>query len=172
MKTKDVLRRRQWACNCLVAGVKDAEHLVRIAALFVIGVLTFLGIRAVSVPRSFGQYGHYRGDAIAEIAALPVVHAGHEICEACHPNVAEVKVKGKHTGVACEACHGPQPKHLDDPGSLPVKPDAAVLCPQCHEASAAKPKWFAQVDTKEHSGGAACDICHQPHNPSIGGDKK
>jgi len=51
--------------------VKDAEN----AALLAAGALRFLGVRAFFVPHSFGQYGHYRGDAIAiaEIAALPSV---------------------------------------------------------------------------------------------------
>lgn len=153
--------------------MRDAEHLLRIAALFGFGVVAFFGIRAFSVPHSFGQYGHYRGDAIAEVAALPLVYAGHEICEACHPDVSEVKTKGKHAGVACEACHGPQAKHTENPGALvPPKLDAAILCPQCHEASAAKPKWFPQVDTKEHFGGVVCDTCHRPHDPSWKGDQK
>jgi uncharacterized CHY-type Zn-finger protein len=141
--------------------------------VFVVGTLAFLGIRAFFVPHSFGEYGHYRGDAIAEIAALPIVHAGHETCETCHTDVLELKTKGKHAGVACEACHGPQAKHTEDPVSIvPVLPDAAVLCPQCHEASAAKPRWFPQVDTKEHSGGLVCKICHSPHNPGMTGDSK
>jgi hypothetical protein len=44
----------------LAAGVKDAEHLLRIAAVFVAGIFAFLGVRAFLVPRSFGEYGHYR----------------------------------------------------------------------------------------------------------------
>ena len=75
----------------------------------------FLGVRAFFVPKSFGQYGHYRADAVTEIAALPEVHAGHDICEMCHSDVAELKHKGKHSGVNCEACHGPQARHADDP---------------------------------------------------------
>jgi hypothetical protein len=150
--------------------VKDAEHLLRIAGVFVVGTLAFFGLRAFFVPHSFGEYGHYRGDAIAEIAALPIVHAGHETCETCHTDIFAVKTKGKHAGVACEACHGPQAKHTEDPVALvPPKPNPAILCPQCHEASAAKPKWFPQVDTKEHSGSLVCDTCHKPHDPSLKG---
>ena len=152
--------------------MKDTEHLLRVAAVFLIGGLLFLGIRSALVPRSFGEYGHYRGNAIGEIAALPIIHAGHEICEMCHPDIAEQKSKGKHAGVNCEACHGPQAKHADDPGSIiPQKPDAAVLCAQCHEASAAKPKSFPQVVTADHAGGLICTTCHQAHNP-LGGDSK
>ena len=149
--------------------MRDAEHLVRIAILFVAGLLAFLGLRTLFVPRSFGQYGHYRGDAIAEIAALPVVHAGHQACESCHADIAGQKTEGKHAVVNCEACHGPQGQHAADLSVTPAKPDPAVLCAQCHEASSAKPKWFPQVDTKEHSGGLVCNTCHNPHSPSIGG---
>ena len=81
-------------------------------------------------------------------------------------DVAEEKPKGRHAGVNCEACHGPQGKHASDPGSeIPQKPDAAVLCAQCHEESAAKPKWFKQVNTAEHFAGSLCTTCHQAHNP-------
>ena len=53
---------------------------------------------------------------------------------------------------------------------VPVKPaklDTAVVCARCHEANAAKPKNFPQVVTADHSGGIACDTCHQPHHPKI-----
>ncbi len=150
--------------------MKDMEHLLRVAAVFLLAGLVFLGVRAYLVPRSFGEYGHYRGDAIADIASLPISYAGHQTCEMCHTDIFDQKSKGKHAGVACEACHGPQAKHADDPGSVvPALPDAAVLCAQCHEASAAKPKWFPQVATADHSGGLICTTCHQAHSPGMGG---
>lgn len=150
--------------------MKDAEHLLRLAGVFVVGFLLFLGIRAHFVPNSFGQYGHYRGDALTDVAALPVVHAGHQTCEACHDNIATEKVKGKHAKVNCEACHGALGKHAEDPTSVvPTKPDPAVLCVRCHEANSAKPKWFPQVKPEEHSGGMVCNTCHKPHNPGMGG---
>jgi Cytochrome c554 and c-prime len=151
--------------------MRDMEHLLRVAGVFLLGGLVFFVVRAVMVPRSFGEFGHYRGDAIAEISSLPIVHAGHQTCESCHADIFEQKSKGKHAGVACEACHGAQAKHADDPGSIvPAKPDAGVLCAQCHEASAAKPKWFPQVVTADHAGGLVCTICHQAHSPSLGGE--
>jgi hypothetical protein len=154
--------------------MKDAEHLLRLAGVFIGGTFLFLVLRSFFVPPSFGQYGHYRGNAIAEAAALPVVHAGHEACESCHVDVAELKPKGRHKSVNCEACHGAQARHAGDPGSeVPQKPDAAVLCAQCHEESAAKPKWFKQVVTAEHFAGALCTTCHQAHDPlSEGGERK
>lgn len=147
---------------------KDMEHLIRLAAVMAIAVVAFVVLRSAVVPKSFGQYGHYRGDAIAEAAARPIVHAGHEVCESCHSDVADQKKLGKHVVVACEACHGGQAKHADDPtSSTPVKLDTAVICARCHEANSAKPKSFPQVVSAEHSGGLACDTCHQPHRPKI-----
>jgi len=147
---------------------KDLEHLIRLAAVIVIAVVVFAILRASVVPASFGQYGHYRGNAIAETAARPIAFAGHDTCEACHTDVVDQKKQGKHVVVACEACHGAQAIHADNPGSVtPTKLDTAVVCARCHEANSAKPKGFPQVVTADHSGGIACDTCHQPHRPKI-----
>ena len=147
---------------------KDAEHLFRLAAVFLLGVVLFLIVRSRLVPRSFGQYGHYRGEAVAEIAALPVAYAGHQVCEGCHTDVLDVKSKGVHKEVACESCHGPLARHADDPASVqPAKLDTARLCVRCHEENLAKPKNFPQVASSAHSGGAACNSCHQPHSPAM-----
>jgi hypothetical protein len=85
---------------------KDAGHLFRFAGLFVLAFLIFLVVRHYVVPKSFGQYGHYRGAAMGEIAAHPAKFAGHETCETCHSDVADKKKAGKHAHVNCEACHG------------------------------------------------------------------
>jgi hypothetical protein len=147
---------------------KDSGHLFRMAAVFAVGTLLLLVMRSVLIPKSFGQYGHYRGDAMAEVGARPVSFAGHETCEACHSDVLDKKKDGKHAHVNCEACHGPQAKHADDPATVqPPKLDTAVLCVRCHEANAAKPKNFPQVASADHSSGLPCDTCHQPHSPVI-----
>jgi len=149
---------------------KDAGHLFRFAGLFVLAFLVFLVVRHYVVPKSFGQYGHYRGAAIGEIAARPVKFAGHETCETCHSDVADKKKIGKHAHVNCEACHGALASHAnaDDPTAvMPVLPDPAVLCARCHTASAAKPKGFPQVDPANHYPGSPCKTCHHPHNPGI-----
>ena len=151
-----------------MSGLKDAGHLFRFAGLFVVAFLVFLVVRHYVVPKSFGEYGHYRGAAIGEIAAHPIKFAGHDACETCHTDIADTKSKGKHAHVNCEACHGALAMHADDPASVtPVRPDTAVLCARCHTASAAKPKNFPQVDPADHSGGAPCQTCHNPHNPAF-----
>lgn len=145
---------------------KDIEHLIRLAAVMLMALIAFVVLRAAVVPRSFGQYGHYRGAAIAEIASRPIAFAGRGTCEACHTDVVDQKKQGKHVAVPCEACHGAQAKHADDPASVtPAKLDTLILCARCHEGNSAKPKTFPQVASAEHSAGLACDTCHQPHRP-------
>jgi len=147
---------------------KDIEHLIRLVVVIIVLLAIFVVLRVAVVPRSFGQYGHYRGAAIAETAARPIAFAGHDACEVCHTDVVDQKKQGKHVVVACEACHGALAKHADDPASVtPPKLDTAVVCARCHEANSAKPKGFPQVVTADHSGGIACDTCHQPHRPKI-----
>jgi len=147
---------------------KDAGHLFRLAAVFLVGLLLFVVVRGFLVPKSFGQYGHYRADALGDLSARPVNFAGHQVCESCHADVLEKKKAGKHVRVNCEACHGALAKHADDPASVtPEKLDTAVLCVRCHEANAAKPKNFPQVVSADHSTGLACNTCHQPHSPAI-----
>ena len=148
--------------------VKDAVHLIRLAAVFTAGMVVFLVLRGLLVPKSFGEFGHYRGAALGEIAAQPISYAGHQVCEACHDDILQVKRVGRHGRVACETCHGPQARHTEDPGSIvPPKLDTAVLCARCHEASNSKPMDFPQVHAVEHSSGIACNTCHEPHSPRI-----
>lgn len=147
---------------------KDAGHLFRFLGLFVIAFLVFLVVRGFVVPKTFGQYGHYRAAAIDEIAAHAMAFAGHQTCEACHTDVQDTRSKGKHAGVNCEACHGALAKHAADPTNVnPPKLDTAVLCARCHTASAAKPRNFPQVDAAAHASGVPCETCHQPHSPAI-----
>ena len=153
---------------------RDSAHLIRVAAVFLLGAVAFIVVRAAVIPKSFGRYGPYRGAALAEITAHPIVFAGHDVCEGCHPDVQETKAKGVHARVNCESCHGPQSKHADDPSTVkPVLPEIATLCVRCHSRNAAKPTGFPQIDAKEHSQGESCKTCHQPHSPGFqaGGTK-
>ena len=153
---------------------KDSAHLIRLAGVFLLGLILFLVIRSVAIPKSFGQYGPFRGAALAELSSRPLAFAGHEACENCHPDVAELKSKGVHKSINCESCHGPLAKHADDPGNVkPVLPEVAQLCIRCHSENIAKPTGFPQVNTKEHFGGQICSSCHKPHSPGLdAGGKK
>ena len=150
--------------------MKEAAHLIRLAAVLFGGIVLFVIVRAEIVPSSFGQYGHYRGDALAELRNKPIVYAGRDACSACHDEVVTNIAKGPHARIGCETCHGPRAAHTEDPASTKgALPDTAKLCAQCHEQNAARPKSFPQVNAAEHSGGAVCKSCHQAHSPKIGG---
>jgi hypothetical protein len=150
-----------------VAKFKDSSHLFRFAGLFVAGFLIFWISRGWVVPKSFGKYGHYRADAMTDVASHPIHYAGQDTCATCHADVMTTKMAGKHAGVHCEACHGPLEAHAEDPSVVPVLPETATLCARCHEASAARPKWFPQVATADHANGVPCETCHQPHTPAM-----
>jgi hypothetical protein len=148
---------------------QDAAHFVRLAVLIGIGLLVFLVFRSWAVPAGFGQYGHYRGPALNELRAKPVVFAGREVCQTCHTDQFDKVAAGPHATVHCEACHGPQANHAENIEPKPVLPKTPALCVQCHEAgTGGNPKNFKRVNSAEHSGGVDCKSCHQPHNPKEG----
>jgi hypothetical protein len=147
---------------------RDKEHLVRMAALFAVGLGVFLVVRALMVPAGFGKYGHYREGALQDNRSVPIHYAGRKACEECHADVVEARRGSKHATVGCESCHGPLAAHAEDPGTLtPQLPDKRSICLVCHRADAAKPAGFPQVDPKEHAGDSTCDECHNAHHPEI-----
>ena len=151
-------------------GFKDVEHLLRLAGLFVVGLLLFLVVRAVMVPEDFGELGHYRTGSLQDNRDEAVVMAGREACAGCHEDAAEVLHQGGHGGVGCEACHGALADHAGEPTEYsPERPDSARLCPVCHQENVAISRDFPQVDAAEHSGGLDCSDCHEPHQPGFGG---
>jgi hypothetical protein len=148
--------------------LQDSGHLIRPAIVLLAGLGIFLLVRSAVIPKGFGQYGHYRPAALDLNRQQPLMFAGQGVCVECHDDEGKTRAAGKHAHVACEACHGPQAAHVVDPLALkPTLPDVATLCARCHEKDAAKPKTFPQVATAEHSGGALCNTCHQPHNPHL-----
>lgn len=147
-------------------GFKDVEHLLRLAGLFVAGLLVFGVARAELVPAGFGKYGHYRAGAIDDVRALPISYAGQKACADCHGDIVDLRAKAGHRSISCESCHGPLAKHADDPAALtPKLPDATPLCVRCHAANTGKPRQFPSVDVKDHAGDAPCLGCHKPHDP-------
>ena len=67
-------------------------------------------------------------------SALPTSRA----CDGCHFTGFMSKEKRVETGIACESCHGPASKHVDDPSSPVYKASLSdpirqnEVCLQCH----------------------------------------
>ena len=150
------------------SALADVEHLLRVAALFGVGLVVFLVAQRLLVPDGFGEKGHYRLGALADSRQRPAVYAGHASCEECHTDVAEAKARGGHKRPACEACHGPQAAHAADQGVKPARPDGRELCLRCHAPLVGRPKTFPQVDAEAHAGKSACVECHAAHEPMAG----
>jgi len=144
------------------------DHVLRVAAVFGLGFVGFLIIRALLVPSDFGVYGFFRAGALEDVRASQVKYAGEGACVDCHNAVTDERRPSKHAQVRCEACHGPLFKHtageMDTP---PAKPDSRKLCPTCHTKTAGRPDWFPQVVIADHAGDAECTACHKPHSPKI-----
>jgi hypothetical protein len=144
---------------------KDFEHLVRLAAIFVVGILVFAVARAEFVPKDFGRDGHYRPGAIDDVRARPIAYAGRNTCTECHADVIETAAPSKHKRLPCETCHGPSARHVADQEVAPPKLDPN-FCIRCHAANTGKPTGHPTVDLKDHSEPTdTCATCHKPHDP-------
>ena len=152
--------------------LRDGNHLLRVAALFGVGIAVFFVMRGLLVPSDFGRYGHYRAGALADNAKKAPMYAGKPACLDCHSDVADAQKGSHHAAVRCEACHGPLAAHADNPDVKPIKPAAAHLCLTCHRAIAGRPEKFPQIDPDEHAGGVECTSCHRPHHPEQEEEKK
>jgi hypothetical protein len=146
----------------------NGNHLLRVAALFLVGVVLFLGMRHWFVPKDFGVYGHYRAGALTDARARPIAFAGQKSCGECHTDVVELRKTSRHSPVSCEVCHGPLATHASgDDTATPKRPDGRTACITCHQKNVSKPAWFPQVVVADHAGDNKCSECHQPHNPKI-----
>lgn len=144
------------------------SHLVRMAALFAVGILAFLGGRSFFVPKDFGVYGHYRAGALDEARALPITFAGQAACVECHSDIGDLRKTARHARVSCESCHGPLASHAAGEAPLkPARPDGQQSCVACHLKSPSKPQTFPQITVADHAGDNKCIECHNPHAPKI-----
>lgn len=135
-------------------------------AIFLAIIVIFLFARGFVAPPSFGLYGHYRGDALAEIASKPIHYAGKKSCYDCHDQRVDELNRSKHANQSCETCHGPSETHVEDPSiSPPFKLGTNDWCLKCHGSSVSRPKDFPQVVFSKHYPGKDCISCHNPHHP-------
>lgn len=117
-----------------------AQHVFRMAALFILGIAAFLVARAYFVPHDFGVFGHYRASALDLNRDRPLKHAGQAACAECHTDIVEKRAGQRHQHVACEGCHA---------------------------KDATRPATQPQVQAQEHAGDASCVSCHDPHAPRM-----
>jgi hypothetical protein len=157
--------------------MRHDKHVFRLVFLLVLVFGGFLIVRNLFVPASFGQYGHYRGDNVAEQMAKAVRHGGPESCRSCHGEEYGVHSAGAHKSVPCENCHGPLAFHADSSDKTADMPTdrSYDLCARCHRRLSARPASVSQVQVEAHleEMGAdfereVCIACHQPHAPIEG----
>lgn len=149
--------------------LRDAEHLVRLALLFLAGALVFLGLRAYFVPAGFGELGHFRTGALQDIRNRPLHFAGRASCGEtdCHEDVTATLADDSHALVGCESCHGALLAHAAEPKVAKAATlDEIELCSRCHALNSARPAEFQQVEIETHREDSACSECHHAHEPS------
>jgi len=174
---------------------KDVRHIIRVAAIVVVVVVGFLIARFATVPKSFGQYGHYRGASLDEDMSLPVILQSPQTCHQCHDEQKgewpgfEVWQKGKHSSLTCENCHSKCQEHVEARGKEPdlkrdviTKDPTPQRCLMCHYGLAARPKVVPLCLPDEHHAEylklleeqtqevLSCTMCHpdyRPHNPKL-----
>jgi cytochrome c553 len=142
------------------------KHVVRLLGLMAVGLVVALVATWFLTPDSFYRFGHYRANAVTEVASLQPVYMTSASCENCHDDRHPEWASSSHKSVACETCHGPGAGHpKGGKKKLPIPQDTTHLCTLCHEATAGRPTTQPQIVVAEHKNGEKCVPCHDPHMP-------
>ncbi|MEI7536412.1 MAG: cytochrome c [Comamonadaceae bacterium] len=142
------------------------KHIFRLVTLIIgLLVVAVIGAPYLTVD-SFYRFGHYRANAVPEIAAKVPVHQTAKYCQSCHTERHAVWSAGSHKSVNCEICHGAALGHTDK-NKLPIPKDSIKLCTLCHEAMTGRPATQPQIDVGKHNSPQQCIVCHNPHTPKI-----
>ncbi|HZY04383.1 MAG TPA: cytochrome C [Anaeromyxobacteraceae bacterium] len=154
--------------------MEHARHVFRVALLLIAGLAVVSIGRTLLVPRSYGLYGPYRYDNVAEQMTIrEPVHGGPAACGECHEKEFKKRAAGKHKTVSCEVCHAPKAYHVRADGSMESMPiDRSFgLCARCHRKIPGRPAKFPQVVLEQHLNGPpegdACIQCHDAHSPAL-----
>jgi len=153
-----------------VKSSRFPQQLVPLSILFGLAIAGLIVIRAVFVPATFGEYGHYRAAAVGDIMKINEVYAGYKVCVECHSDIFDMKQQSPHKGLSCEVCHGAAAGHASAPDSTkPNVPTGRDLCTLCHGFNESRPSGFPQVIAIQHNPGRPCMACHNPHSPLAAG---
>ncbi len=143
-------------------------HIQRLLLLMAGFIVLAIAAAILLTPESFYEFGHYRADSVAEIAAQEMKFRGTDSCQECHEERHADWTAGTHKVVKCEVCHTAARDHPAD-GLLPVPSETVKLCTLCHEKMPARPAAQPQIVVVEHAGEEQCVTCHDPHSPALGG---
>ena len=158
--------------------MEHARHVFRIIFVLLLALVAFVLGRTLLVPKTYGMYGPYRFDNVAEQAAIrPPLHGGAASCADCHDDKSKKVAAGVHKHVSCEICHGPLGLHVKD-GDVVAKmaiERSFTLCARCHRKIEGRPDKFPQVVLEQHVQqmgptkleGKVCLECHDPHSPKL-----
>ena len=141
---------------------KLPPQILRLVLLTLAIVGSYLIARVLLTPASFGEYGWYRGAALAELRRGPGLRGQAGLRGMPFGRVSETH-KYEHKTLSCEACHGASREHADNP-DINARQLTDSLCLRCHEANPSRPKWHKQIVIKNHYTGK-CTECHVPHSP-------
>lgn len=154
--------------------MEHARHVFRVLLVLLLVLIVVVIGRSFLVPKTFGDYGHYRYANVGEqMEARPPLHGGAKVCGDCHDDRLKALTAGAHAKVSCEVCHGPLGRHVKD-GDVVAKPPidrSPKLCGYCHRKIDGRPPKFPQVVFEKHVDGGlgpkGCLECHDPHSPKL-----
>jgi hypothetical protein len=163
--------------------MKDNRHIIKVFSLVLVLILIGFSVQKALAPKSWGEHGHFRWDAIQQINSQPIINQNINQCSECHTDIYQLHEKDAHYNVPCVDCHGAGNLHVlfhkDSLGSK-IPKDSAVLkkefnfqgCLFCHKEIKARPKDFPQINQKDHykfmhvvDSTTKCIQCHSPHEP-------
>ncbi|MFT5327281.1 MAG: hypothetical protein ACI8P0_005170 [Planctomycetaceae bacterium] len=172
--------------------LRDTRHLWILFLLIAVAGAGAVAARNRAVPETWGQFGAYRGAALAEIASHPMKLQADHVCLKCHTDVGEERAESVHKAVGCVHCHGPGRKHVAEAeaggeltsagewdGDFRTAIDLYIThnrkaCLVCHESVIGMPEDFRKINVAEHleEQGAeeikspnVCFECHEGHSP-------
>ncbi len=150
----------------------DYRHAIPVFVIVVSAVAAALTARHFLIPKTFGEYGHYRAAAMDDEREHATRHVGRAACSECHDDVAALHRKDAHASIECETCHGAGGKHVKN-SDEPMNPASTRDdCLVCHRRLDARPGSFPQIEWREHFAFVAvkdestpCVKCHSGHEP-------